>query len=582
MTPRTRRLFIMIITSMAALALGVGAIRPAPARAATAITFDGSPGTGPAPSTLGPYDMLAFGHDPQPLAMPVSGVTGPAGQVSFTPALLHLQVSDWASYQVQGSGWSNGYTGDVYSTGTLSDLQNARLGATSMTFTLPPGTHAFYFYAVPRIPATQDQPCPSPFFGITATAQDGTTSGPVSVSGCSARYFGFYTDGSANLTSITVVSPSIDFAVGEFGISSSAPQNYVALGESYSAGDGVPPYGVPPNGVPFPPYSYICDQSAAAWPTIVSHDLGFSGSHFSFRACTGARLNEQNGSTAPNGFPLGDLTGPQQVTNILGQIVGTWPAQEDTLIPLGTRLVTLDFGGNDVGFGPTLINCIVNWACPIFVGHTLDTNIAAIGPTLVQAYEEIARLAPNATIVVMGYPRWFPTDPPALCNDTTFIQPQMAWMNQEIQKLDTAIQTAVSTAYRAGVKHIRYVSGSYDAFTGHELCTASPYMNGLVPAPNLVASFHPNLGGNQQMARLAEQAAAATIIPVPNVVGLPATNALSAIRSAGLVPIEVSQVDTTCNHIGYVISQSPQAGGPIATGSPVTITVAVKPPNPCP
>jgi PASTA domain len=69
---------------------------------------------------------------------------------------------------------------------------------------------------------------------------------------------------------------------------------------------------------------------------------------------------------------------------------------------------------------------------------------------------------------------------------------------------------------------------------------------------------------------------------VPSVVGLPAANAVSAIRSARLVPIEVSSVDTTCNNIGYVIKQSPQAGTRITIGSPVTITVAVKPPNPCP
>jgi PASTA domain len=69
---------------------------------------------------------------------------------------------------------------------------------------------------------------------------------------------------------------------------------------------------------------------------------------------------------------------------------------------------------------------------------------------------------------------------------------------------------------------------------------------------------------------------------VPNVVGLHAANAVSAIRSAGLVPIEVSSVDTTCNNIGYVIKRSPHAGARIAIGSPVTITAAVKPPNPCP
>jgi hypothetical protein len=186
MTQGTRRLFILISAGMAAVTLGAGAIRPVPARAATAITFNGSPGTGAPPPTLGLYTMLPFGSDPQPLTTAVSGVTGPTGQVGFTPALLHLHVSDWARYQVQGSGWSNRYTGDLYYTGTLSNLQGTSLGARSMTFTLPAGTNAFYFYAVPRIPATQDQPCPSPFFTMSATAQDGTTSGSIPVSGCSA------------------------------------------------------------------------------------------------------------------------------------------------------------------------------------------------------------------------------------------------------------------------------------------------------------------------------------------------------------------------------------------------------------
>ena len=178
----------------------------------------------------------------------------------------------------------------------------------------------------------------------------------------------------------------------------------------------------------------------------------------------------------------------------------------------------------------------------------------------------------------MGYPRWFPNVPPPGCDPVAL---RVLWMNQEIGNLDSAIQAAVIRAYQAGVKHIEYVSGSYDAFTGHELCTASPYLNAAVWA-NLVSSFHPNQGGNDRMAQLAEQAATAAIVPVPNVVGLSAADAVSAIRSAGLVPIEVSFVDTTCNNIGYVMNQSPRVGLPIGAGSPVTITVGTKPPNPCP
>src|SRR3954453_6273158 len=48
------------------------------------ITFDGSPGTGSPPATLGPYTMTAFGGDPQPLGS-VNGVSDPAGTIGFTP-----------------------------------------------------------------------------------------------------------------------------------------------------------------------------------------------------------------------------------------------------------------------------------------------------------------------------------------------------------------------------------------------------------------------------------------------------------------------------------------------------------------
>jgi hypothetical protein len=80
---------------------------------------------------------------------------------------------------------------------------------------------------------------------ITATAQDGTTSGPIPVNGfASARYFGFYTDGSVALKSIEVDSQT-SFAVGEFGIGTTpatTPVSYVALGDSYSSGEGAPPF----------------------------------------------------------------------------------------------------------------------------------------------------------------------------------------------------------------------------------------------------------------------------------------------------------------------------------------------------
>lgn len=199
-----------------------------PPRPTPALTFVSSPGTGAPPATLGPYTMLPFSPDPQPLNTEVSKVAppkAPAGEhVSFTPALLHLQVASWNSYQGQGVSWTDGYTGDAYATATLSELQNVQGGPTSMVFTLPGNTFAFYFYGVLRNLPFQAPPCPS--LDMTATAQavsplktgKGTVkTWTVSVSECSAHYFGFYCSGGLILTSIKVGSV-IDFAVGEFGI----------------------------------------------------------------------------------------------------------------------------------------------------------------------------------------------------------------------------------------------------------------------------------------------------------------------------------------------------------------------------
>jgi hypothetical protein len=172
------------------------------------ITFDGSPGTAAPPSTLGPYTMNAFGPDPQPLG-DVSGVSDPAGAISFTPHLHHDQVPNggW-------NNWSNNYTGDVYDTCFDNGSGCTAADPSQVRIMLPSGTNAFYFYSEANTYNT---------FTLQATAQDGTTSGPVSVTTPGgAKYFGFYGTGGATLSYIDVTAnDSNGFAVGEFGINTS-------------------------------------------------------------------------------------------------------------------------------------------------------------------------------------------------------------------------------------------------------------------------------------------------------------------------------------------------------------------------
>ena len=195
---------VLTATLLGAALVPLGATASAASTSAakkSSIVFSGAPGTSAPPSTLGSYSMRSFAPDTQAVGEDVDSVTGPTGSVTFSPSLEHDQVGDgWAT-------WSNGYTGDVYST-----------GSDTVTLTLPAGAKAFYFYAEPDQFMT---------FSMKATSTDGTTSGPIAVAGqAGAQYFGFYSTGAGSLKTITVtVGVPAGFAVGEFGISSCTDYN---------------------------------------------------------------------------------------------------------------------------------------------------------------------------------------------------------------------------------------------------------------------------------------------------------------------------------------------------------------------
>lgn len=123
----------------------------------------------------------------------------------------------------------------------------------------------------------------------------------------------------------------MDFAIGEFGVSSVASLkpalNYVSLGDSYSSGEGAPPFeaGTDGNGD-------YCHRSANAYPNLIGRTLKSAPL---FYACSGA--------TSDN------LITNSQFTEI------------PQLSEPGTRtadLFTLTIGGNDANFMPVLKSCI--------------------------------------------------------------------------------------------------------------------------------------------------------------------------------------------------------------------------------
>jgi hypothetical protein len=292
---------------------------------------------------------------------------------------------------------------------------------------------------------------------------------------------GYYTDSSGQPQSMIAM---------QAGSATSPPPTpftgtYVALGDSYSSGEGDPPYLSGTNNG-----TDECHRSALSYSFDVSLGLGFYGSNFSFHACSGALIQDFLKKNKDNQEP------PQL----------QW-------LNASTRLVTLTIGGNNADFAEVMADCVLDADCQTgwqyFVDHditAMSSNLPSNPVSLEQLYLKIKKAAPNAKVLIVGYPRLFPTKPPLLCLTgflmRTFNVLQMKWINSKIEQLDNVIAAA---ARQAGVTYV----DTYSAFSGHELCTGDPYVNSVLTSRQLhilVGSFHPNTSGNAALDNLVEAA----------------------------------------------------------------------------
>jgi hypothetical protein len=268
---------------------------------------------------------------------------------------------------------------------------------------------------------------------------------------------------------------------------------YVALGDSFSSGDGASDY--------YDDTGYTgtkCLRSSNAYPVLVARSLGNpdpdpevpDNPAFDFQACAGAEIADFYGSQTT---PGGDLV-PPQISYLKG------PSDE-------VGLVTFTIGGNDLGFGPMMQYCVLQAtkkeSCEKRYATAVDVLLKAIGQALPLLYLDIeggTRLDPHAIVVATDYPRFFPLNQATKCPTgipTRYFQPSdMTWINGVIARLDAKIAQA------AAATDITFVD-VYNAFNGHELCQPDPYLYGVSIPP--ITSFHPTINGQAVMAGLIER-----------------------------------------------------------------------------
>jgi len=283
---------------------------------------------------------------------------------------------------------------------------------------------------------------------------------------------------------------------------------YVALGDSYAAGEGLAPFVSGTEGADG------CHRSAEqSYPVMLADSGKRSFARLTSVACSGAVTADLVASRPGSARP------PQLAA-----------------LDARTRSVTVTIGGNDSGFGVIFGDCVYSPdptlqaalpgdgpGCETRNDTKVSTRIAALsgdpgGPAvpgvvpLPVLLAQIDELSPRATIHLTGYPSMFgkTTTNAAGCRVSSVAPlyvagPDAAWIRSKATELNATIRSAAAAARAAGVD-VRYVDVA-KAFRGHNLCDRkTPWLNGVVltstaPPQLSAATFHPTVRGQRAYAR---------------------------------------------------------------------------------
>lgn len=282
-------------------------------------------------------------------------------------------------------------------------------------------------------------------------------------------------------------------------LTSPAPVEYVAMGDSYSSGEGVEPFDPTTNTA-----GNQCHRSHLAYARIISGNaeltptVGVDG----FVACSGATTYDVLNANTQN----------------------SEAAQIDKL-GVNTEIVTITIGGNDMGFVPFGEACVLS-TCD-FNSTAYATALDKINndlPTALEAtYQAILDEAPNAEIYVLDYPQVAPIKSPSdgfdlRCGylydgddpwgDARAARDIVARLNSQIETSIAIVQQAASSNARL---HYVEVNGSGSPFEGHTVCSdpGESYFNNLDQWVGHPAyALHPNARGQQAYATLVVNALA--------------------------------------------------------------------------
>ena len=292
---------------------------------------------------------------------------------------------------------------------------------------------------------------------------------------------------------------------------------YVALGDSYSAGPLIPQQRPDPAG---------CLRSTNNYPAYLAT---YIASIRSFRdvTCSGA--------------VTADMRRRQSTI-----VPGPSPAPQLDALTATTDLVTLGIGGNDYGlFGSMIGTCQEVRSqdpdgAPCKRHYTVDgvdtkkRDARRIQPRVGRVVREILERAPEADVFVVGYPRILPVK--GTCAEVPFAKGDYVWGNQVERTLNRSLRRA---AENNGAVYVDL----YPASLGHDACAGDQaWINGHELKPAEAADFHPYRVGMRGMSRAAYRQITGGTAPEVDVA--------ATVASPQAPPLDEEQADHLAGYVG--------------------------------
>ncbi len=249
---------------------------------------------------------------------------------------------------------------------------------------------------------------------------------------------------------------------------------YVAIGDSYTAGSGI----TPDDGTG-------CLRSDRNYPTRLAARLG---ARLDDASCGGATTEAVDAEQ----WTMNGMNPPQLAD-----------------VDRRTDLVTIGLGVNDADYGVLLLRCLtVASADPAGTpcrdsfrtaegGDEILDQIPRVGQKVERVIRLVQRKAPDAQVVVVGYPQLVPKT--GACPQLPFAVGDYGYLAEYLLDLDTALRGA---ARRTGADYVDVLAAS----AGHDVCAGDDaWVLGVLSDPRTQV-FHPF--ANEQRALAALVAAA--------------------------------------------------------------------------